>query len=172
MTINCYNSSASKHCNRGRFKRRMGQHDFPFASHPMNKESSPRVLHLASGDLWAGAEAQLFTLVTTLHHSLRVPVSVVLFNHGTLEYRLRNAGIEVLVLDESRLNSLQILRKLMRIIPQYHPDIIHTHGFKQNILASLATLFSGNTPSLRTVHGAAEYHVSWKQPAKRAHLVS
>ena len=133
----------------------------------MTRTSDLRVLHIASGDLWAGAESQLFTLVTTLHHSLNVTVFVALLNHGTLEDRLRKAGIEVIILDESRLNNFQIFGKLVFTIRKLHPDVIHTHRFKENILCSIATLFSGRTPSLRTVHGSPEHPPSWQQISKR-----
>jgi glycosyltransferase involved in cell wall biosynthesis len=133
----------------------------------VNKASNPRVLHIASGDLWAGAESQLFTLVTTLHNSLEVPVFVLLLNHGTLEDRLREAGIEVTILDESNLNSFQILSKLVRIIKIKRPDVIHTHRTKENILGSVAGFIAGRIPSLRTVHGAPEHQISWRQLRKR-----
>ena len=51
------------------------------------------VLHIASGDLWAGAEVMLYTLTKTLHKELKTRVSVVLFNHGVLEQKLRDCGV-------------------------------------------------------------------------------
>ena len=83
------------------------------------------VLHIASGDLWAGAEAQVCTLATTLHTLEGARVSVVVLNHGILEQRLRNAGIPVSVLDESGLNGFQILWRLLRAIREIRPDVIH-----------------------------------------------
>lgn len=125
------------------------------------------MLHIASGDLWAGAEVQLFTLTKTLHCTLGIPVSVVLLNHGKLENKLRETGIKVTVIDEARLNSLQILLMLIRIIRDQSPDIIHTHRMKENIIGSTAALLAGRPPSLRTVHGALEHHLSWRQITKR-----
>jgi glycosyltransferase involved in cell wall biosynthesis len=37
-----------------------------------------KILHIASGDLWAGAEVQLFTLSKSLHCNFDAPISVVL----------------------------------------------------------------------------------------------
>jgi len=68
------------------------------------------ILHIASGDLWAGAEVQLYTLVRALHHSPGVSVRVILLNHGTLEEKLHEEGVDVLVLTETSLSSLQIAR--------------------------------------------------------------
>jgi len=125
------------------------------------------VLHVASGDLWAGAEVQLFTLAKALHTISGTTVSVVLLNYGRLERELHNAGIKVIVLDESKLNGLRILRQLIHIIQDQKPDVIHTHRLKENILGSIAAFMTGNTPSLRTVHGAPEHRLSWWKLPKR-----
>lgn len=114
-----------------------------------------KVLHIISGDLWAGAEVQACTLLSHLRDG--VQLSVVLLNHGELELRLRDLGIEVVVLDESRLNSLLILLSLIKHTRRFNPDIVHTHRQKENILGAIATLFSRRTVSLRTVHGAPEF---------------
>ena len=121
----------------------------------------PRILQIASGDLWAGAEVQLFTLAKTLHERLGIPVSVVLLNHGRLERQLHEAGIRAIVLDESKLNGFQILYQLVKIIRELSPDVIHTHRQKENLLGSVAAFISGRTASLRTSHGAPEHTPPW-----------
>lgn len=94
----------------------------------------------------------MYTLVTSLH-ALGVPVSVIVLNHGTLENKLQNAGINVIVLDENKINGFKILLNLTRVIRNTRPDVIHTHRHKENILGSIAALVAGNTPSMRTIHG-------------------
>lgn len=133
----------------------------------MNKANNLNVLHIASGDLWAGAEVQLFTLAKISHCTYGVPVSVVLLNHGKLENKLREVGIKVAVINEAKLNSFQILLMLTRILRGQPPDVIHTHRIKENILGSIAALLAGGIPSLRTAHGAPEHTPSWRQITKR-----
>jgi glycosyltransferase involved in cell wall biosynthesis len=77
----------------------------------------------------------------------------------------------VTVIDETRLNGLQILRQLGKIIRDKRPDIIHTHRTKENILGSIAARFNGNVPSLRTAHGAPEHYPAWYQLPKRMILL-
>ena len=48
------------------------------------------VLHIASGDLWAGAEVQLFTLAKALKNNTNTIVDIILLNHGILEKKLLN----------------------------------------------------------------------------------
>lgn len=124
------------------------------------------ILQLASGDLWAGAEVMLYTLAKTLHRELEIQVSVVLLNHGDLEQKLADCGISVYVLEESHLNSFQILQQLNKIIDKINPDVIHSHRLKENILGSLAAWFH-RIPSLRTLHGAAEFHPPLYKVGKR-----
>lgn len=115
------------------------------------------VLHLVSGDLWAGAEAMLYTLVKTLHTELNTQVTVVILNTGTLEQKLRECGVPVFVLDELKFNSLQIFSQLRKIINEIQPDILHSHRIKENILGSIAAWYMHRIPSIRTVHGASEH---------------
>ena len=132
-------------------------------SHPY-----PKVLHITSGDLWAGAEVQLFTLAKTLQNRFNVPISVVLFNHGELEQRLLKENVKIIILDESKLNGLQIMRRLISIIRDLKPDVVHTHRSKENILGGVSALLAGGIPSMRTTHGAPEHRPDWWHFPKRA----
>jgi len=129
----------------------------------MDKKTQLKALHIASGDLWAGAEVQLFTLAKTLHTRSDVIVEIVLLNHGRLEHELRSTGIDVTVIDESRLNGIRILIQLIAVIRKSSPDIVHTHRLKENILGSIAATIAGNFRSIRTIHGAPEHPYAWYQ---------
>ncbi len=114
-----------------------------------------KILHLASGDLWAGAEVQLFHLVAALHRQASMEVRVVLLNPGQLEQELRGQGVEVTVLDETRLSAGVILTRLLSLTKFFQPDVIHTHRSKENLLGGFAARLTGKK-SVRTVHGANE----------------
>lgn len=125
---------------------------------------SLKILHIASGDLWAGAEVQAYTQLSALQNlaarsetPAELHVAVVLLNDGELATRLRARGIDVHILPEDRLNGLQILLALRRLLLELRPDIVHTHRLKENILGALANRLAHNAPSLRTVHGASEH---------------
>lgn len=121
-----------------------------------------KIIHIASGDLWAGAEVQLYSLVTALRKRPQLEVEVILLNHGELEARLRREGVPVTVFDEQRLSALQIARLLLRHLRRARPDVVHTHRQKENVLGSFAAALAG-VPSLRTVHGRPETSVpGWR----------
>lgn len=128
-------------------------------------ESAPdvprlRVAHLASGDLWAGAEVQLYYLAKALRRSPEIELLVVLLNHGVLEQRLRAAGVCVQVLDEQEISSLSIGHRLTGLLRRFRPDVVHTHRQKENVLGSIAARLVG-AASVRTAHGAPEFDFPW-----------
>jgi L-malate glycosyltransferase len=132
----------------------------------MTKPSQLRVMHIISGDLWAGAEVQAFTLLKYLQAS--VDLHVVLMNDGELASRLRALNIQVTLLPETELSSFAILKALAALIQTIKPHIVHTHRQKENILGGLANViafpFSKHRPkSLRTTHGAPESSARGKQ---------
>lgn len=116
-----------------------------------------KVVHIASGDIWAGAEAQLFSLTKYIHDHSDIIVYVILLNHGILEEKLKNIGVKTYIIDEKKKNGFLILKSLITLLLQLRPQITHTHGFKENILGSIASRFIKNTKSLRTEHGAPEF---------------
>jgi L-malate glycosyltransferase len=116
-----------------------------------------RVLHVASGDLWAGAEAQVYQLLCALAAQPDVRVSAIILNTGELADRLRAAGIAVTMLDERSLSAPQLMRGIRREIKATGADVLHTHRFKENILGSIAARLSGRAISVRTVHGRPEH---------------
>jgi len=118
-----------------------------------------RIIHVASGDIWAGAEAQLYELVCEIHKSQTVELQIILFNHGLLYERLLAASINVEVLDEQLLPSLIILYRLIGLIHKFDAHLVHTHGRKENVLGSIAAAVL-RRKTLRTIHGAPEHHPS------------
>ena len=113
-----------------------------------------KVMHIISGDLWAGAEVQAYTLLKELR--TECDLHVILMNPGELADRLVALEIPVTILDETRMNAGKILLGMRKIMFSFRPDIIHTHRQKENILGAIANLLSVRAKSVRTSHGAPE----------------
>lgn len=116
-----------------------------------------KILHVVSGDLWAGAEAQMYALVSSLARMPDTEVAAVLMNDGELGERLRSIGTTVFITDEHKFGPLRIFASLRKLIGHWRPDVVHTHREKENVLGTLANFSSVNVASVRTVHGGAEY---------------
>lgn len=115
-----------------------------------------RICHIAHGDLWAGAEVQLATLMEILVGLPSLDLSAIVLNEGRLASELRRSSIPVEVLPEGQCNSAQLLYRLVTHFRQHAPDVIHTHKYKDNVLGCSAAVVAGIPAVVRTVHGITE----------------
>ncbi len=127
------------------------------------------VCHLASGDLWAGAEVQLATLIAGLRNFPDVRLTVILLNSGILADRLEECGIPVRIFEERSHNAVRLLFQIRRILSEERFDILHTHRYKENILGGLAGAMVGVPHQIRTVHGMREPFVGFKSVKSRVY---
>ena len=122
----------------------------------MGTDKKINVCHLISGDLWAGAEVQMFTVVTALNKAPELNVSAIVLNEGKLVSKLRKVGIEVKVIDESQYGFLQILRQAKKYLGGKNIDILHTHRYKENVIGALLKKGGSVRYIVQTVHGINE----------------
>ena len=114
------------------------------------------VMHLVSGDLYAGAERVVEELATAQQQLPQLKVEVVVLNEGELANHLREAGVPTSVFPENAHGPTALLRRVIARARELKPDLIHTHRFKEHVLGSLAARWCG-IGSIRTVHGAPEF---------------
>lgn len=121
-----------------------------------------RIILLASGDLWAGAEAVVYNLAKGLHANHTVNLLVILLNNGKLARLCHNSGIDVEIIDESKNSFPMLILKAAGITKKFRPDIIHSHRYKENILALLIKKLSYPAKLITTVHGLSEGRSQFK----------
>ena len=113
-----------------------------------------RILHVIPGDLWAGAEAQVFYSAEYMQKHTDNEIIVALFNDGELYRRLQSGHISTRLINEQSHNGFAIISELKRIIISSKPDVIHVHEYKSHILTAIAnTLSKSLCPVIRTQHG-------------------
>ena len=117
--------------------------------------SNLRVMHVASGDLWAGAESLIANLIAE-QRAQGTGVTAVVLNDGRLARELEEQEIDTVVVDEATTTASETLRRLHAIASQRKIHILHSHRSKENILVALASMRLA-CPSVRTVHGASEF---------------
>jgi glycosyltransferase involved in cell wall biosynthesis len=124
------------------------------------------------GDLWAGAEVQLATLLAALTRIPDLEISAVLFNEGRLADELRHCGVRTQVMRESQHHPWSLVRQLSAYFKRHPIDILHTHKYKDNVLGALVSIFRGVRYRVRTVHGMPEPHAGFRAVKRRLyHLV-
>jgi glycosyltransferase involved in cell wall biosynthesis len=119
-------------------------------------QSTIRVCHVASGDLWAGAESQAASLLRALARRPDLTLTVVLLNEGRLAEEVRTCGLQVKVIPEAHMTFLQILREARRYLQGRSIRILHSHRYKENLLAVLLARTCHIPHIVRTQHGMPE----------------
>jgi len=115
------------------------------------------IIHIVSGDLWAGAEVQVFHTIFNLHRQHDFSYMVIIFNDGILSRKLQEAGIRCMVFDESKLNGIKMLGIMTRCLHDLRPGVVHVHAYKEHIFGKLACLLSRSGAKIvRTFHGMSE----------------
>jgi glycosyltransferase involved in cell wall biosynthesis len=114
------------------------------------------VCHIISGDLWAGAEVMDYCLLKNLKRYKDLGLSAILLNEGRLADEIRRLGIPVDVVDETRRSFIQLIRDTRRILDWRSPRIVHSHRYKENILAFLSSKNKNSIHLVSTQHGMPE----------------
>ncbi|MGE0406865.1 MAG: glycosyltransferase [Candidatus Korobacteraceae bacterium] len=120
------------------------------------------VCHMASGDLWAGAEVQVATLCRALANKSDASVCAIVLNEGRLTNELRAAGIEVLVVPEATLGLMDIFHKCCEFLRTRHIEVLHSHRYKEHLLAAMVARKLAIPFTVRTEHGLPEPFRGWK----------
>lgn len=122
----------------------------------MGIDQKIKVCHLISGDLWAGAEVQMYTLAQSLAADPRISLSAIVLNDKELARKLREIPIEITVIDESKYGFREIVAQASQALQGKSIDILHSHRYKENILAAMLKKRLGIKYAVQTVHGASE----------------
>ncbi|MCL6480326.1 MAG: glycosyltransferase family 4 protein [Firmicutes bacterium] len=121
------------------------------------------VCHIASGDLWAGAEVQVATLLRSLARSGEFQLLAIFLNEGRLAEEARSCGVQVLVIPESQHSFFGLLARATDFLRQYDVQVLHSHRYKENLLAALLASRLRIPVVVRTQHGAREPVQGWRR---------
>ncbi|MEO6666731.1 MAG: glycosyltransferase [Nitrospiria bacterium] len=121
------------------------------------RRASPvTVLCIVSGDLWAGAEVMVFNLLSALKGEAGVNAAALLLNDGILSRKLQEIGVETHVISE-RANAFGgIIWKASRLFRGRTFQVIHSHRYKENLLAFALSRLRKVGTLMTTIHGMPE----------------
>lgn len=112
-----------------------------------------RICHVVSGDLWGGAEAQVYQLVRCIVDRGDHQVFVITLNKGVLFDRLMDMSIDVSSIEETKMRIWEMIFKIRSFLKTNKIDLVHCHGFKENLLAGFAVKMFLGCVVVRTHHG-------------------
>jgi glycosyltransferase involved in cell wall biosynthesis len=123
-----------------------------------------RINHLVSGDAWGGLEAMVLDLLCSEVYRARTDTTIIVLNEGRFASKARARGLHVVVVMESAMPFLPLVRELKRVIDDLKPDIIHTHRYKEILLGAMLSPTSA-AHHVVTIHGyepPTSLPVRWK----------
>lgn len=133
---------------------------------------STRILHIVSGDLWGGAEAQVCLVLSAMrdmrcgeHHPNKFEPTALLFNQGIVEERYKQSGIPCIICPEQA-GFASLLSNSLRSAKEISPAIIFTHGYKEAFIGAVISRRLG-IPLVMTFHGATENYSGLRQVKSR-----
>lgn len=121
-----------------------------------------RILHIASDDLWGGAEAQIDVLISSFNkHKSEAKISLLTFNNGILSKKISEQGSsEILISDESN-GLVRLIIDAICFAKATKSNIIVSHGYKEAILAAMLSICLGIS-WIHQIHGTSENYTGVK----------
>jgi len=118
--------------------------------------------HIASADRWAGAEVQVGSLLRSLRRIEGLRLSAIFLNEGRLAAEARDCGIDVCVIPESGHNFFAIVSRAAHFLSQRNVQILHSHRYKENLLAAFLARRCRIPVHVSSRHGAPEPFSGWR----------
>ena len=115
-----------------------------------------RILHIFSGDLWAGAEVMVLTLLSRLSQFPDLKIYAICLNDGILASNLAKIDIDLTVIPEQEHSFFSILLAAANKFKTKGIDIIHAHRYKENLLALCLKRRLKARVLASTLHGLSE----------------
>jgi glycosyltransferase involved in cell wall biosynthesis len=88
-------------------------------------------------------------------------VSAIFLNDGRLADETRRSGIDVCVLPENKYNFFQILSRASQFLRHMDVQVLHSHRYKENLLAALLARRWRVPVHVSSRHGAPEPFAGW-----------
>ncbi|HLY64691.1 MAG TPA: glycosyltransferase family 4 protein, partial [Chloroflexota bacterium] len=128
-----------------------------------------RILQLITTLATGGAEMHLLSLARQLQRDgFEVTVACLrsdIPGSRSLRGDFEAAGIRVIDLAAGRRLDVRALWRLVRLLRAWHPDVLHSHLVRADLLAAVAVLFVPGLPVIASVHGL--YRDRWFGPWSR-----
>jgi len=111
------------------------------------KEENMKVLHLIGGGDIGGAKVHVLSLVKEL--GKKIDVKIVAFRPGVFYEEAQDMGIDIEIVRTGSI--ITDVLKVKKIIKNGNFQIIHAHGSKGNLVASILKIFC-KIPAITTIH--------------------
>lgn len=115
-----------------------------------------RVLLVTNNPWWAGTEAQVAALASAFRGVPEFALHAAVFRPGVLVRVLGELGVPVRVVPVRWRLDVTAIRRLAGLLRAWRIDVLHSHGYKANVIGALAARMAGVRGVVRTEHGLPE----------------
>jgi glycosyltransferase involved in cell wall biosynthesis len=119
-------------------------------------EKSISVCHIVPAEMWAGAEAQIATLLEGLSREASLSICAIALGDGRIVAELEDCRIETKVIHQPSRRFWGCFREAAEFLWHRKIHILHSHKSKDNVLAFLLAKCLRVPHTIRTVHGLPE----------------
>jgi L-malate glycosyltransferase len=122
------------------------------------------VCHVSEGGAWAGAEVQVATLLRALSQCPEIDLYAIVLHDGRLARELRRFGITVQVVSEQQKSFPKVISECLAFVRSKNAEILHSHNYKENLIALSLSHVGNVTHLVRTEHGHPEPYSAIRNP--------
>jgi L-malate glycosyltransferase len=119
------------------------------------------VCHVIDGSVWAGAEAQVATLLRALSTCPGLSLHAIVLHEGRLAQKLRTFEVAVRVVEQQR-SFLGVIAECSKFFQGRHIQILHSHNYKENLIAVSLSRICKVPYLVRTEHGHPEPYSAFR----------
>ncbi len=139
-----------------------------------------RVVHFITRLIIGGAQENTLLTVEDQHRLHGDDVTLIcgpgLGPEGSLVERAQNGGLDLRILPDLRRSihpwrDWRSYRRLLELLREIRPQIVHTHSSKAGILGRFAASHLG-IPAVHTIHGAAAFHYGQNPLAHQSYILA
>jgi glycosyltransferase involved in cell wall biosynthesis len=120
------------------------------------EDSRISICHVSEGSAWAGAEVQVATLLRALSKRPEIALHAIVLHEGRLADELRSFGVVVQVVSEHQKSFPQVIAECSEFVKSRDIQILHSHNYKENLVALLLSRICKVSYLVRTEHGHPE----------------
>lgn len=132
-----------------------------FAPQQRNRIS---VCHVIEGGAWAGAEVQVATLLRALSKCPDISLHAIVLQEGRLADELRTFGVDVQIVSERQRSFPRVISECSEFLKRKNIQILHSHNYKENLVALLLSRICNVPHLVRTEHGHPEPYSAVRNP--------
>jgi glycosyltransferase involved in cell wall biosynthesis len=114
------------------------------------------ICHVSAGGAWAGAEVQVATLLRALSKCPEIVLHAIVLHEGRLAHELRSFGVAVQVVSEQQKSFPRVVSECSEFVKSRNIQVLHSHNYKENLVALLLSHFCKVPYLVRTEHGRPE----------------